>query len=320
MYRQATCPVAEHRKKLPVSGCSCRCQEKQLDQLARSVVMSVIYTRDESPDMTALEVLDASMAGYNECSPDFSNPTTEDIANWRDWSGSCQSAIDPGTPLGEILRDAFAPQLTEASLSSFALSGPDSDIRETWHALVVAPFGMRYRLRHFAALRKPWEEDFVAQLLRRWPETNPDQAAARARTMRATQMGQTFAPEMAADWFVRDVESQDMQERPNTLFMLSVDRRHRRAHPEASVAAVAAAATVFQAAAIAPMRALRSTMTIRSWWETTGGDPATEPPKEVMEAHRVWLEAESAASEGYRAVSGNVEAYPVLLLDFEDKL
>jgi hypothetical protein len=282
--------------------------------------MSAIYTRDESPDMTALEALDASMAGYNESSPDFSNPTTEDIADWRGWSGPCQSAIDPATPLGEILRDAFAPQLTEASLPSFALSGPESDIRENWHALVVAPFGMRYRLWHFAALRKPWEDDFATQLLRRWPEISHDQATARARTMRATQMGQTFAPEMAADWYVRDVESQDMQERPNTLFMLSVDRRHRRAHPEAAVAAVAAAATVFEAAAIAPMRAQRSTMTIRSWWETTGGDPGTEPHKKVTDAHGVWLEAESAASKAYRAVSGNVEAYPVLLLDFEDKL
>lgn len=105
---------------------------------AQQIIAVALGTHVTHPQVPVLEVLDLAMQGHEGTDLWFK---AEHGHAFDDW-------LYPPSPFADLLRQAFAPEITGAQLA--LLQSPSemlaSSFRELWDADVVQPFTERYRL------------------------------------------------------------------------------------------------------------------------------------------------------------------------------
>ena len=108
------------------------------DIATQQIIAIALGTHVTHPRAPALDVLDLAMKGHEGCDLDFQAGPGHAFADW----------LDPPSPFGDLLRLAFAPDIT---VEQTALWHSDDVLlaegfREMWDADVVQPFAQRYML------------------------------------------------------------------------------------------------------------------------------------------------------------------------------
>jgi hypothetical protein len=105
------------------------------DSEAQAIVDAALSVRASHPN-PVLDVLDLAMEGRHRSDPNFEDSQAPEGDH-----------TDPSAPFGRLLRDAFAPALTDALLvSRGAGHGNESAFWSRWESEVMEPFAERYAL------------------------------------------------------------------------------------------------------------------------------------------------------------------------------
>lgn len=108
------------------------------DTTATQIIAVALGTHATHPRAPVLDVLDLAMKGHEGCDLSFEAKPGDAFDDW----------LDPPSPFADLLRQAFAPDITEEQT---ALWHSDDlllaeGFREMWDAEVVQRFAQRYRL------------------------------------------------------------------------------------------------------------------------------------------------------------------------------
>jgi hypothetical protein len=176
-----------------------------------------------------------------------------------------------------LLREAFAPALT------------DADLAPRWQSAALEAFARRYGLP--AGDDAPWHQKCRAQLLRRWPHLPSESAGELACAFAGLTEWHSLEPAAAADLFVRASEERDPVARKHTAFELVLVAEG--AAREAIGRGLRAAMVVFANALISPARAVRGRSVLDGWKVLSC--PKDQIHYADISAARTWDEAEAAA-------------------------
>ena len=103
------------------------------------IVETALAARRLQPDAAAIDVLDEAMAGQHGTDPDF-EAVGQPFSDW----------LSPASPFAQLLRMAFAPDLTDDDLSlaadPSAADGRSDSVASRWLHGVIEAFAFRYRL------------------------------------------------------------------------------------------------------------------------------------------------------------------------------
>jgi hypothetical protein len=105
-----------------------------MDDVAHKIIETAIETRRSNPDMPALDVLDVAMHGEHHTDPDF-RAADEPFSDW----------LFPPSSFAELLRDAFAPALSDDDLAKLSdLHAAPPELNQKWQRDVLPAFEKRY--------------------------------------------------------------------------------------------------------------------------------------------------------------------------------
>ena len=117
-----------------------------MDSRAQAIVEFALALRAAHPDADAVDVLDRAMQPFQLSDPDF-----EDVR------ASKGNHTDPRAPFGRLLRDAFAPELTDdflADRGTTLVGLGEEAFWSFWESEVIRPFAERYALWGINASRR----------------------------------------------------------------------------------------------------------------------------------------------------------------------
>lgn len=109
-----------------------------IDPRAELIIKVALATQKNAPDLPALSILDAVMIRHLGAVVHFGAKGQ----SWTDW-------LNPPSPFADLLRQAFAPNMSESNLEFWDDPRPDlaGATRDLWRFMVVEPFARRYGLR-----------------------------------------------------------------------------------------------------------------------------------------------------------------------------
>lgn len=189
---------------------------------------------------------------------------------------------DPAGPFGRLLRDAFAPEISDAELAESAVPTSESTVWAHWQQRVMEPFSKRYRLWSADADGDRWAELVSVQIRKRWPHLSSKDADGIARELVRVPSWHAVAPAAAADAFVHQAEEGDAPIREHSAFQLAI--HIEGASPDELLRGGAAAQAVFDAAGVTPAQAARSLFN-RDGWDDRGFPEEAQPTEtECQEA------------------------------------
>ncbi|TAM36955.1 MAG: hypothetical protein EPN61_15310 [Burkholderiaceae bacterium] len=253
-----------------------------MDNESKAILQTALAVRVSHPHATALEVLDLAMTDRNRSDPDFSDASTP-----------AGDHTDPASPFGRLLRDAFAPEITDAELTERGGPSGESAFWVRWHQRVMEPFAERYRLWSAETDDDRWTTLVSAQVLKRWPHLAATDSEEIARRLALLPEWRSVAAEAAADAYVRQSEERNATNREHGAFQLAL--HIEGATPDDLARGVAAAQAVFDDTGVTPAKAARALFN-RDGWDVRGFPEEAQPTEAEMQAAAVWEDAEFAAT------------------------
>ncbi len=253
-----------------------------MDSESKAMVQTALAVRVSHPHASALDVLDLAMTDRHGTDPDFSDASTPGGDH-----------TDPASPFGRLLRDAFAPEISDADLADRRDPAGEGAFWARWQQHVMDPFAKRYGLWSADADDEVWTGLVSMQMGRRWPDLAATEADETARALARLRGWRAVAAEAAADAYIRQTEERDGTGREHSAFQLALNVED--ASLDDLARGVAAAQAVFDEAGVTPAQAARGLFT-RDGWDDQGFPEEAQPTDAEMLAAAVWEEAEFAAT------------------------
>ncbi|TBR77022.1 MAG: hypothetical protein EPN64_04695 [Burkholderiaceae bacterium] len=253
-----------------------------MDTETQAIVQTALAVRVSHPHAPALDVLDLAMTDRHGADPDFSDAGTP-----------AGDHTDSASPFGRLLRDAFAPGISDSELAERGGTSNESEFLTRWQQLVIDPFAKRYRLWSADTDDDRWTSLVSGQVQKRWPHLADKDADVIARELAGAPGWRAVAAEAAADAYVRQVEERDAMTSERSAFRLALNIEG--ASPEDLARGIAAAQAVFDEARVTPAQAARGLFN-RDGWDDRGLPEDTQPTDAEMQAAAIWEDAEFAAA------------------------
>lgn len=254
-----------------------------MDSQSKRIVQNALHLRGSHPHAPALSVLDVVLSGKAGADLDFDDPAQPG-----------GNHTDPGAAFGQLLRAAFAPEISDTELRERGGPAGEQEFLTWWRDTVIEPFALRYALWSGMGDDAGWISRCAAQIRKRWPQLEASEADGAAVATAKAPLWRQCAAEAAADSYVRQGEERGTLMRGESAFQLVL---HVDGASDADLArGLAAAHAVFTAAGITPAKGARGLFN-RERWDVQGFPEDAEPSPEDLDAASAWDDADRAAAQ-----------------------